>query len=151
MEVELSLWSTDILHNDVAATCAELGIPVVAYSPLGRGVLAGAITKLTDIPEGDFRRMLPRFQEEALAVNMKLVNEVQALAKKKNVSPAQIALAWVRALSDGPGLPTIIPIPGGTTTDKVTQNMEDIGKLSAAEMEEIDVILKENEIVGGRY
>ncbi|KAK2767762.1 hypothetical protein FQN54_003921 [Arachnomyces sp. PD_36] len=151
VEVELSLWSTEILHNDVAKTCAELGIPVIAYSPLGRGALTGAITSTSDIPEGDIRRRMPRFQEEALAANLKLVNEVQSLATRKNVAPAQIALAWVRTLSGRPGLPTIIPIPGGTTSEKVIQNMEDVGKLSQAEMDEIDAILKENEIVGGRY
>lgn len=151
VEVELSLWSTEILHNDVAKTCAELGIPVVAYSPLGHGVLAGAFSKQSDIPEGSFLKMVPKFQGEALTTNMKLVNEVKALAAKKGVAPGQIALAWVRTLSGGPGLPTIIPIPGGTTSDKVIQNMQDIGKLSQAEMEEIDTILKENKVVGDRY
>jgi pyridoxine 4-dehydrogenase len=151
VEVELSLWSTDILYNDVAKTCAELGIAVVAYSPLGRGVLTGAITKISDLPEGDFRLTMPRFQEEALTANQKLVNEVKALAEKKNVTAAQVALAWIRTLSGGSDLPTIIPIPGATTSDRVIQNTQDIGKLSPAEMEEIDAILRENQVVGSRF
>lgn len=150
VEVELSLWTRDILHNDVAKTCAELGIPVIAYSPLGRGILSGAITKPSDIPEGDFRRMLPRFQEEALAANLKVFEEVKALAEKKNVTPAQIALEWVRTLSGQPGMPTIIPIPGATTSDRVIENTRDIGRLSQAEMEEIDSILEKNKVVGNR-
>ncbi|PYH90303.1 Aldo/keto reductase, partial [Aspergillus ellipticus CBS 707.79] len=151
VEVELSLWDTSILHNDVAKVCAELDIPVVAYSPLGRGVLAGAFTRLDEIPEGDFRRMLPRFQDEAMKQNIKLVNEVNDLAARKNVAPVQIALAWILALNGQPGMPTIIPIPGGTTVDKVTQNLQGVPTLSAAEMDELKTILEGIEMVGGRY
>lgn len=73
------------------------------------------------------------------------------LAKQKNVAPAQIALAWVRSLSNKPGLPTIIPIPGGTTKDKVTQNMQGVETLTDDEMAEIDALLKKHEIKGTRY
>lgn len=151
VEVELSLWTRDILRNDVAKTCAELGIPVVAYAPLGRGFLTGTITKASDLPEGDFRRMFSRFKEDAVLTNIKLVNEVRAVAEKKNATPAQIALAWIKTLSGGPGLPTIIPIPGGSTSGRVIENTQDIAKLNQAEMDEIDAILKNNEIVGSRY
>ncbi|KAL2004202.1 hypothetical protein VTN02DRAFT_5345 [Thermoascus thermophilus] len=151
VEVELSLWATDILHNDVAKTCAELGIPVVAYSPLGRGVLTGSITKWSDIPEGDFRRILPKYQDEALQKNLRLVNAVKQVAERKGITPGQLALAWIKTLSDKPGMPTIIPIPGGTTKDKVIQNTKDVPLLSDEEMKEIDTILKENEIIGSRY
>lgn len=151
VEVELSLWSTDILENDIAKTCAELNIPVIAYSPLGRGVLTGAVTSLNDIPEGDIRRHMSRFQEENFQHNLKLINEVNSLASRKNVAPSQIALAWIRTLSDQPGMPTIIPIPGGTTVDKLVQNMTGVDKLTDEEMAEIDAILKQHTVAGPRY
>lgn len=151
MEVEFSLFTTDILHNDIAKTCAELNIPIVAYSPLGWGVLAGAFGKPTEIPEGDHRRHMAKFQDEAMAQNMKLVEEVGKLAERKGVAPVQIALAWIRSLSGRPGMPVIIPIPGGTTSEKVTQNLSGVSRLDNMEMEEIDRILRENEIVGHRY
>ncbi|KAL1966511.1 hypothetical protein VTN77DRAFT_4433 [Rasamsonia byssochlamydoides] len=151
VEVEFSLWATDILHNDVAKTCAELNIPIIAYSPLGRGVLTGEITKFSDIPEGDFRRLLPKYQEGTLQDNLKLVHAVVDLAKRKGLAPAQIALAWIRTLSNKPGFPTIIPIPGGTTSDKVTQNMQGVETLSDEDMAELDAILKTHEVKGARY
>ncbi|KAI9041599.1 aldo/keto reductase family protein [Aspergillus affinis] len=150
VEVELSLWDTTILENGVAKTCAELDIPVVAYAPLGQGVLAGAFTSLSEIPEGDYRRGLPRFQDEAMKQNIKLVHAVKDLAARKGVAPVQIALAWVLSLNGRPGMPTIIPIPGGTTIDKITQNMQGVPRFSDAEMAEIDAIRKQNELVGAR-
>ena len=151
VEVEMSLWSTDILENDIAKTCAELDIPVVAYSPLGRGVLTGAVSSLADIPEGDIRHHMSRFKEENFQQNLKLINEVKDLASRKGIAPAQIALAWVRSQSGRPGMPTIIPIPGGTTKEKVIQNMGGAQVLSDAELAEIDAILKENTVAGARY
>ncbi|EDP56260.1 hypothetical protein KXX16_008457 [Aspergillus fumigatus] len=151
VEIELSLWDTHTLNDGVAETCAELGIPLVAYSPLGRGVLAGAFTSVSEIPEGDFRKSLPKYQEDAMKHNIKLVNEVKDLASRKGVAPAQIALAWILTLSGKPGMPTIIPIPGGTTSDKVTQNLHGVPRLSDTEMGELDWILKKNEVRGARY
>lgn len=151
VEVEVSLWSTDIFENDIAKTCAELNIPVVAYSPLGRGVLAGAVTSITDIPEGDIRRRMSRFQEENFEQNLKLISAVNDLASRKGVAPAQVALGWVRSLSEKPGLPTIIPIPGGTTCDKVVQNMVGVKLFSDEELAEIDEILKKHTVAGPRY
>ncbi|KAJ6145139.1 hypothetical protein N7470_009034 [Penicillium chermesinum] len=150
VEVELSLWSTDILTNDVAKVCAELNIPVVAYSPLGRGALTGALTP-ENIPAGDFRSHMARFQAENWAQNQKLINAVKDLATRKGLAPAQIALSWVLSLSNKPGLPTIIPIPGGTTVDKVTQNTSGIKLLSDEELAEVDAILKSHTVAGGRY
>lgn len=151
VEAEMSLWSTDILDNDIAKTCAELDIPVIAYSPLGRGVLTGTVTSLADIPHDDIRRHMSRFQEENFKHNLKLINEVKDLATRKGVAPAQIALAWIRTKSDKPGMPTIIPIPGGTTKDKVVQNMGGAQALTDSEMAEIDAILEEHTVSGPRY
>lgn len=150
VEVELSLWSTDILHNDIAATCAELGIPVVAYSPLGRGFLTGDIKKIEDIPEGDFRRTMPRFQPDVFEKNLEMVKELEKLAKRKGCSPAQLALSWVVQLSGKPGLPQIIPIPGATTDKRVLENSQLI-QFNHSEIEEIDKILASCEVIGGRY
>ena len=147
----MSLWSTDILHNDIAKTCAELDIPVIAYSPLGRGVLTGTVTSLADIPQGDIRHHLSRFKEENFKHNLKLINEVNGLATRKGIAPAQIALAWIRTLSGKPGMPTIIPIPGGTTKDKVIQNMSGAQVLTDSEMAEIDAVLEEHTVSGARY
>lgn len=151
VEVELSLFAIDILQNDIANTCAELGIPVVAYSPLGRGILAGAFTSLSDIPEGDFRRRLPKYQDEAMQQNGKLVNEIKNLAACKGVTPAQIAIGWILSISGRPGMPTMIPIPGATTSQRVTENLNCVPLLSDHEMNEIETILKENKVVGSRY
>lgn len=151
VEVELSLFTTDILHNGVAKACAELDIPVVAYSPLGWGVLAGAFTKNTDIPEADHRRWMHKFQDGAMQQNMKLVDEVNRLAARKGVAPVQIALGWILTLSEQPGMPTIVPIPGGTTKDKVTQNLQGVPRLDESEMAEIRELLSQNQIVGARY
>ena len=151
VEVEMSLWSTDILENGIAQTCAELNIPVIAYSPLGRGVLTGAVTSLSDIPADDYRHVLPRFQEENFQQNLKLINEVNSLAERKGVAPSQIALGWILTLTGKPGMPTIIPIPGGTTTNKVVQNLVGVKLLSDEELGEIDAILKQHTVAGGRY
>ncbi|KAI9722292.1 MAG: hypothetical protein M1812_001764 [Candelaria pacifica] len=151
VEVEFSLWSTDILTNGIAETCAELGIPIIAYSPLGRGFLTGQIKKWEDIAEDDhFRRMSPRFQPDVFPKNVELVIELEKVAKKKGCAPAQLALAWVKATSARPGMPVIIPIPGATTVDKIVENSTDV-ELSTADMDEINAILKDAVVIGGRY
>lgn len=151
VEVEVSLWSTDIFENGIAETCAELNIPIVAYSPLGRGALTGALTSVSDIPEGDFRRHMARFKEENFEQNLKLINEVKSLGERKGLAPAQVALSWILSLSNKPDMPTIIPIPGGTTVDKVTQNLVGVKLLSDEELAEVDGVLKQFTIAGGRY
>ena len=150
VEVELSLWATEPLTNGVAAACNELGIPLVAYSPLGRGFLTGQIKKAEDIPEGDFRRTLPRFQPENFGKNMELVRELQTIAEKKGCTAAQLAMAWVKGLNGKEGMPPIIPIPGATTEERILENMKDVA-LSDAERDEIDDILQKANIIGGRY
>ena len=156
VEVELSLWATDILHNDIASTCAELGIPIIAYSPLGRGALTGeTIRKNADIPEDDHRKHLPKFQDDVLEANNKVTDEIEKLARRKGCTKPQIALAWVARLSngvspDGTRLSTIIPIPGASTAERVEENMR-VVQLTDEEMKEIAEVLEANPITGDRY
>jgi pyridoxine 4-dehydrogenase len=121
VEVELSLWATDILRNGITTTCAELGIPIVAYSPLAKGALTGLIKNSADIPEGDHRKHLPKFQDDVMAANLRVTHEVEKLAEKKGVTKAQVAIGWVKALSGSNGMPIIIPIPGATTEERVLE------------------------------
>ncbi|KAK2027109.1 aldo/keto reductase [Colletotrichum zoysiae] len=150
VEVELSLFSTDILSNGVATACAQYGIPIIAYSPVGRGMLTGQLKTLDDIPQGDMRRHMPRFQPDTFGINIKLVEQVEELARKKGVTPAQLAIGWTMALSRRPGMPEIIPIPGATTAERVNENAK-LVELTDEEMGEIDATLAKFEVVGGRY
>ncbi|EGC42997.1 pyridoxal reductase [Histoplasma capsulatum var. duboisii H88] len=151
VEVELSLWSPDILENGVATTCAELGIPIVAYSPLGRGALTGRIAKPSDIPQGDIRNYLPRFQEAALAANQEFVDDVISFAERKKITPAQAALNWVRTLNNDKNMPTIIPIPSAKSKERVSENLQTLPPFSAEDMKEIDEMIKASNIIGDRY
>ncbi|MCJ1406945.1 Pyridoxine 4-dehydrogenase [Ptychographa xylographoides] len=150
VEIELSMWETTPLTNGVLDTCGELHIPVVAYSPLGRGFLTGEIKTLDDIPKDDLRRNFPRFSPENFPKNVDLVHKIEAIAENKGCKTGQLALAWVRQLSDRPGMPTIIPIPGATTGARVTENMG-LVKLSDIDINEIDKILESAVIEGHRY
>ncbi|CAK4032107.1 Hypothetical predicted protein [Lecanosticta acicola] len=150
VESEVSLFSTDVLENGVAAACAQHGIPIVAYSPIGRGLLTGQIRKFEDLPEDSMMRQFPRFQPENFPINLQLVHQVEALAKKRGVTPAQFAINWVRALSKRPGMPVFIPIPGATTSERVIENSKTFD-LTDAEMTEIDSILAKFKPAGDRY
>ncbi|MCJ1458450.1 Pyridoxine 4-dehydrogenase [Mycoblastus sanguinarius] len=150
VEVEFSLFSTDLKTNNVGAVCAELGIPIVAYSPLSRGFLTGQVRSHDDIPEGDFRKTLPRFQKDFFGENLKLVDEIERIAKKKGVTPPQVAIAWVRAQSQKPSLPTIVPIPGATKPPRVVENLAQI-QLNDTELAEIDEIIGRIPVTGDRY
>ncbi|KAL4749343.1 hypothetical protein BDW72DRAFT_178422 [Aspergillus terricola var. indicus] len=150
VEVELSLFSTEPLENGIAAACHQYGIPLVAYSPLGRGLLTGQIKTLDDLPEDSMLRRYPRFQPDTFEINVQLVHKVEELAAKKGCTPAQFAINWVRCLSRRPGMPTIIPIPGATTVARVEENSK-VVELTDSEMEEIDAILAKFEPVGERY
>ena len=123
---------------------------VHSYSPLGHGFLTGQIKSYNDIPEKDLRKILPRFQPENFETNMKLVHELEQLAKKKNCTPAQLALGWLRTLSRREDMPEIFPIPGATTVERVEENAIEVD-LSWQEMGEIEGILKKCEVVGDRY
>ena len=112
VQTEYSLWSRDPEENGVLATCAELGIGFVAYSPIGRGFLSGQIRSVDDLAPDDFRRHNPRFQGEAFEQNLRLVDRVREIADEKGVTATQLALAWVMAQSDRAGTPAVVPIPG---------------------------------------
>lgn len=149
MQIEYSPFCLDIESPQIAvlAACRELGIATVAYSPLGRGIMTGQYKSPDDFEEGDFRRMSPRFSAENFPKNLKLVNELSELAKKKGCTAGQLTLAWLMAQGDD-----IIPIPG---TKKVKYLEENLGaldiKLSAEELKEIRAMVEKAEIHGFRY
>ncbi|KAI1438409.1 aldo/keto reductase [Xylaria sp. CBS 124048] len=149
-EVELSLFTTDALHNGVAEACAKYDIPLVAYSPIGSGFLSGRVKAYEDIPEDSHLKVFPRFQPGVLEHNIKLVHQVEELAKKKGCTPAQLALGWVRALNGRPGMPAIIPIPGASSIGHVRDNAKEVD-LTDEEMVAIDDVLADFEPVGRRY
>lgn len=150
VEVEVSLWATETLTNGVMDTCAELGIPIVAYSPIGRGMLTGQIRSYDDLPEGDLRRRFPRFQPENFSKNLDLVHKLENLAKKKGCTPAQLAISWVRSLSETGGRGVVIPIPGATTEERVVENTKEV-ELNENDLKEIEHILATTEVLGDRY
>jgi aryl-alcohol dehydrogenase-like predicted oxidoreductase len=147
LQTEYSLWSRDVETDGVLATCRELGITFVPYSPLGRGFLTGAIQKLEDLDASDWRRTNPRFGEKALQANLKLVETVKELAGKKGSTPAQLALAWV--LAQGTDM---VPIPGTKRVRYLEENMGALRvKLTASDLEEISARLAPIEVFGERY
>jgi aryl-alcohol dehydrogenase-like predicted oxidoreductase len=138
VQSEFSLWSRDIEENGVVSTLNELGIGLVAYSPLGRGFLSGELRSANDLPADDFRRTLPRFSPENFAQNLEVVERVRALAQARNVTPAQIALAWV--LAQGGHL---VPIPGTTRIERLEENAAAVSlELSAAEISALDALAR---------
>ena len=125
----------------------ELGIGFVAYSPLGRGFLSGAIRSLEDLDENDFRRRSPRFQGENFERNLELVDRVEEVAKAKDVTPGQLALAWV--LHQGAG---VVPIPGTKWRPYLEENMAAAEiELSEDELERIDAAAPRGAAAGERY
>src|SRR3954469_14066955 len=116
LQTEYSLWSRDP-EDEILATCRDLGIGFVAYSPLGRGFLTGAIRSIEDLDEDDYRRFSPRFQGENFQRNLDLVARIEALAERKGVTPAQLALAWVLAQGED-----VVPIPGTKKVPRLEEN-----------------------------
>lgn len=145
-------------------TCRELGVAVVAYSPIGRGMLGGTIRSASDIDDGDFRKFSPRFSEEAsihslirlfritdcqqnFSKNLELVDKITAIAKKKNATPSQLTLAWLMAQGND-----IIPIPGTTNLGRLEENLGSLKiTLSKEEEQEIREACENAEIKGSRY
>ncbi|MDR3403646.1 MAG: aldo/keto reductase [Chthoniobacter sp.] len=148
LQSEYSLWTRDVEDNGVLAACRELGVGLVAYSPLGRGFLTGTISKISDLDAGDWRRTnYPRFGEEALPTNLKLAAAVKSFAQQKKCTPAQLALAWVLAQGDD-----IVPIPG---TKRLTYLEDNLGALQVVltpeDEEQIRGDCSAIPIVGERY
>ena len=146
LQTEYSLWSRDP-EDEILATTRELGIGFVAYSPLGRGFLSGTITNPDDLAEDDFRRRSPRFQGENFAKNLELVEQVKSIAATKNVTPSQLALAWLLAQGDD-----IVPIPGTRRQKNLEENIaaSDI-TFTATELQQIEAIAPKGVAIGDRY
>ncbi|MGB9245905.1 MAG: aldo/keto reductase [Candidatus Acidiferrales bacterium] len=146
VQSEYSLWTRDP-EADVLPTLRELGIGLVAYSPLGRGFLTGQIRSVDDLPDDDWRRSNPRFQEEALRQNIELADRVRAVAEERGVTAAQLALAWVHAKGRD-----IVPIPGTKRPERVSENVAaaDI-ELSDEDVAALDQAIPAGSAVGGRY
>src|SRR5450830_434178 len=146
LQSEYSLWTRDPEAN-VLATCRQLGIGFVAYSPLGRGFLTGTIKQPEDFPEDDYRRTNPRFQGENFSKNLTLVNKVNQIAALKGCTPGQLALAWVLAQGED-----IVPIPGTKRRRYLDENIAAINvTLSKQELAEIDAIFPFGAATGNRY
>lgn len=148
LQSEYSLWTRDVESNGVLATCRELGITFVPYSPLGRGFLTGTIQKPEDLDASDWRRAnQPRLQGDALQANLKLAAAIKELAAEKRITPAQLALAWVLAQGED-----IVPIPGTKRVRYLEDNMGATNiKLSAADLKKISAKLAEFQVIGERY
>ena len=146
VQSEYSLWTRDP-EVEVLSTCRELGIGFVPYSPLGRGMLTGTIRKVDDLAADDFRRSLPRFQEENFDANAALVTELQQLAGKKGVTAAQLALAWVLNQGDD-----IVPIPGARKIEHLEQNVAAADMvLSDGDLAALGAALSPTLVAGRRY
>ncbi|KAG5356293.1 Pyridoxal reductase [Yarrowia sp. B02] len=149
VEVELSLWATDIFSNGVAEVCARYKIPIAAYAPLGSGVLTGRFKGTQDVPEGDARKYMVKYQEENITQNLLLVERLKEVAQKARIPLPQMAIAWVKAQSGTNGHGIIVPIPGNTTVARLEENHSDL-KLSTETLKEIAEVLRTTKIVGGR-
>ena len=146
VQTEYSLWSREP-EDELIPTLRELGITLVAYSPLGRGFLAGRFRTMDDMAPDDWRRGNPRFQGENFAKNVALVDRVRQLAEEKGCTPAQLALAWVLARD-----PDVIPIPGTSKIERLEENLAaPTVRLTAADLDRIDRVAPKGVASGSRY
>ncbi|KAL6851545.1 hypothetical protein ACP4OV_020478 [Aristida adscensionis] len=146
VQLEWSLWSRDA-EQDIIPTCRELGIGIVAYSPLGRGFFSSGAKLIDTLPEQDSRKHLPRFQPENLVKNAQIFEFVNAMAKIKGCTPSQLALAWVHHQGSD-----VCPIPGTTKFDNFKQNVEALSvKLTQDEMAELESYAAPGSVWGDRY
>ncbi len=146
VQSEYSLWTRDP-EDGILATCRELGVGFVPFSPLGRGIWSGAVRSLEELPSDDFRRGIPRFQAASLGKNLDLVDRFAQLAAEKGCTPAQLALAWL--LSRGED---VVPIPGTKRTKYLEENVGavDVG-LSRDDLARIEATVPRASIAGERY
>jgi aryl-alcohol dehydrogenase-like predicted oxidoreductase len=146
LQTEYSLWSREP-EDEILPTVRELGIGFVAYSPIGRGFLSGRFKTIDDLDADDWRRNNPRFKGENFAKNLELVKHIEQLAKKKKVTPAQLAIAWLLQRGDD-----IVPIPGSKSIAHVEENAAAEGiELSKDEISRIDEIAPKGVASGDRY
>jgi aryl-alcohol dehydrogenase-like predicted oxidoreductase len=146
LQTEYSLWSREP-EDEILDTVRELGIGFVAYSPLGRGFLTGKIKSIDDLDETDFRRRNPRFSPENFQKNLDLVKKVENMAKSKNITAGQLALAWVLAQGKD-----IVPIPGTKHINYLKENIEAVNiRLSQKELDELDRVIPKGSFLGQRY
>ncbi|KAK6781333.1 hypothetical protein RDI58_023517 [Solanum bulbocastanum] len=146
VQLEWSLWSRDV-EEEIIPTCRELGIGIVAYSPLGRGFLSSGPKLLEDLSNEDYRKHLPRFQAENLEHNKKLYERICQMAAKKGCTPSQLALAWVHHQGND-----VCPIPGTTKIENFNQNIGALSvKLTSEDMSELESIASANAVQGDRY
>ena len=145
VQSEYSLFERTVEEKGVLATLEDLGIGFVAYSPLGRGFLSGQIRSVNDLPENDFRRAIPRFQEQYFHKNIELVEALESMAKEKNITSSQLALAWI--MSKG-----IVPIPGTKRRKYVEQNIASAEiHLSEEELHQLESIVPLGTDTGAPY
>jgi aryl-alcohol dehydrogenase-like predicted oxidoreductase len=146
LQSEYSLWSRDI-EEQVLPVLRELGIGLVAYSPLGRGFLTGQITRFEDFDPDDYRRMSPRFQGDNFQKNLELVNKVQSIAAGKGYTAGQLALAWVLAQGED-----IVPIPGTKRRSYLEENLAaERVRLTGEDFTEIARAMPKGAVSGQRY
>jgi aryl-alcohol dehydrogenase-like predicted oxidoreductase len=146
LQSEYSLWTRDP-EDGVLDACRELGVGLVAYSPLGRGFLSGEITRFEDLAADDYRRFSPRFQGENFAKNLALVERIKQLAAAKHCTPSQLALAWVLAQGED-----IVPIPGTKRRKYLEENLAAVDiALTAADLARIEEVAPKGAAAGPRY
>lgn len=146
VQSEYSIWTRDVEH-EVLPVCRELGVGFVAYSPLGRGFLTGAIGKSAQFGQGDFRAGLPRFSAENLSRNQAIVEVIKGIAVEHKCEPSQIALAWVLAQGED-----IIPIPGTKRSTYLKENCAAVNiRLDPHDIHQLDLAMVENPVSGARY
>ncbi|HEY9721360.1 MAG TPA: aldo/keto reductase [Oscillatoriaceae cyanobacterium] len=146
LQSEYSLWTREV-EGAILDTCRELGIGFVAFSPLGRGILSGEIKRFEDLPENDLRRTMPRYQGENFAKNLAIVERLEAVAREKGCTVAQLAIAWV--LSRGSD---IVPIPGTKRVKTLEENVAALDiRLSPEELAHIEAVSPATAVAGERY
>jgi aryl-alcohol dehydrogenase-like predicted oxidoreductase len=146
LQIEYSPWALEIETNGVLAACEELGVALVAYSPLGRGFLTGSVKSPEDV-KGDFRAYFPRFSAENFDKNLDLVRRFEEMAKRKNVTTSQLVLGWLRRQS-----PIVHLLPGTRSVDRVKENLGGLTvELTDEENKEIRKACEDCEAIGGRY
>jgi aryl-alcohol dehydrogenase-like predicted oxidoreductase len=147
LQSEYSIWWTAIEENGVLATCEELGIGLVPYSPLGKGYLTGKVDVSTSFHSSDIRSRNPRFTQEAIKANRAVIDLLERIAGEKKATPAQVALAWLLVQK-----PWIVPIPGSRRLERLEENIGSLNiAMTSTDLQEIDHAMEQIKVVGDRY